>query len=386
MLESYLTPDGPGEAHVLVWGPRGIGKSMLSRKVIMELVDKWGIPLAEADCASAGFAAESVLRKIARSMADEVIKTTNDHNLSHEAQLLGRLAAATEVKARDIRTWSDQLKIGISATSKLLDSLGFEFGMARAAGRSKEVEESFKRTVDASFLRDLIADFASDCARARQKLLIFVDNLDQSGYPARREDYVNAVTEIARFLFTLKDVVVLITLREEFVPHDMQKGDTHGIYVSPMKAAELLEVASKRIALAGERQQRALKEVGIARIADVLSGWTGNPWGFLKWLAEIDQTRTFDLGIATSTMIRDALLQIFKPYYPSVTSEELMMLGRAFRGQPEKYLTPEHLREADVSDQLRGRAIGDSALIPDWLLNPRGYSLPPPLHFLAHSS
>src|SRR5262245_52604665 len=72
MLESFLAPDGPGAAHVLVWGPRGIGKSILSRWVIQQLADKLGVPVAEADCAGGASAPDSVLREIARSMADRV--------------------------------------------------------------------------------------------------------------------------------------------------------------------------------------------------------------------------------------------------------------------------------------------------------------------------
>jgi Cdc6-like AAA superfamily ATPase len=217
VLDSYLEPESRADARVLVRGQRGVGKSVIARKVVAEVSQKWSVLVAEADCAAIGVGPEAVLRALARTLADQAFEHALDEGVKRGAEMVGRIAVAGKVKARDVRTWSQQLKIGVSATSKLYDTLALEFGMTRAIGHSKEVEESFERNVDAAFLQELIALFLSDCARAEQKVLLFVDNLDQAANAERRED-VEQVVDLARFLFGLGDGVVLMTLRTEFAP------------------------------------------------------------------------------------------------------------------------------------------------------------------------
>ena len=112
-----------------------------------------------------GVGPEAVLRSLARSLADEAAAHSLDDGVRRGAELVSRIAAVTKVKARDVRSWSQQLKIAITATSRLYDKIAFEFGMTRITGRSKEVEESFERAVDAAFLQERIAWSNAPCRR-----------------------------------------------------------------------------------------------------------------------------------------------------------------------------------------------------------------------------
>jgi hypothetical protein len=381
VLDSYLEPDAPGNARVLIRGQRGVGKSMIARKVVYDVAHRWALLTAEADCAMIGVGPEPVLRALARTLADETVKNATDAYLRSEAQLLSALATATNVKAREVRTWTTQLKLGINATSKLYDTLAFEFGMTRAVGRSKEVEETTERKVDVPFLQELIQKFLSDCTQAGQKVVILVDNLDQAANPERKED-VGPVLDLARFLFGLRDGVVLMTLRTEFISRDLQKLHSHSLEVSPMSVDGLREVASARMDRAGPRQQGALIKVNFAGVVGVLSGWTGNAWGFLTWLQALDYAKV-DVSSADPAVLKGALRSAIHTLFPGVREDELSKVAFTFGDKPDGFLTREELIKEGLTEELIDRAVSYHALVPDWLLDAHGYYLPPQLHFLA---
>ncbi|MFO0590688.1 MAG: ATP-binding protein [Polyangiaceae bacterium] len=382
-LDSFLAPDAPDGAHILVRGQRGVGKSMLVRKAVDVVKDKWGMLVAEADCQVIAPGPESVLRTLARALADEAILTATNAQLRAAANLLSRIANATSVKVREIRTWTEQLKLGVATTFKFVDKMQFEFGQTRLTGKSKEMEETFERKVDAAFLQETISSFLTDCARVGQKVLVFVDNLDQAGYPEHKED-VERVTDIVRFLAGLADTVVLMTLRTEFVSRDLQKLCPRNFEVPPMPPEGLREVAEARMRLAGASQKTALERVGLARIAECLSGWTGNAWGFLLWLDYFDYQRKVDIINADAARLREALMPFVRQQFTGVR-DDLDMLGKAYDGSPQALRTPIELSERGVSAGLIERAQAYAALIPDWLVDMHGYYLPPHLHFLAHN-
>lgn len=382
LLDSFLEPGGPGEACVLLRGQRGVGKSMLARKALDIVKMRLGGIFAEVDCALTGIGLDPVLRSLARTLAEDAVQNSTNESVRNSAQLLARLVATTKIKAREVRSWSEQFKLSLSATSKFYDQLALEFGMVRAAGRSLEVEETFERDVDSSFLLTRIAGFASDCAAADEKLVLFVDNLDQAGYPERRED-VEKVTDLARHLFGLRGCVVLMTLRTEFVSRDLQKICSFNQEIPAMTGEGLFKVANARMTRAAPARRQALADAGFERVARTLSDWTGNAWGFLDWLQLLDYAPTgFDGDDPIA--VHAALMSAVRPRFPGLHENELRDVARAFVGEPHGYRTREQLLlECKLGQDLIDRAVSYHALVPDWLLEPRGFCLPPQLHFLA---
>lgn len=380
---------GPGaEGRILLHGARGLGKSMLARRALHTICERRrGLLYAEADCARLSTGPEAVLRQIARSLTAAVEqRPSSGRDVLHAAQILSRIAISTKVKAKEVRTWQQNLKIGVSATSKLLNTVAFEFGLARAAGKSREVEETFERNVDTTFLGELLADFLTDCRREDLEVLLFVDNLDQAAYAERQEE-VRQVMDLARLLLTLRHAVVVMTLRQEFVSRDLPKYESLTMALPGMDPAGLRMVAERRMDEASPQRQQALKEAGFETLIEYLSGWTDNPWGFLKSLAALDFERV-DLRGATAPQLRQALLDHAGKVFPRLRSEELASLGAAFRGAPAGFRARHELEAAGISDELRERAAGVYALIPDWILDPapQRYQLAPQLHFLAVSN
>jgi Cdc6-like AAA superfamily ATPase len=382
-LKSFLDEDGPGEGRVLVRGHRGVGKSMLMRKAIDQVVHELHVLRVEVDCAETVHGEDAVLRALCAALCDELLSNVSDPGLRAEAEMLRRLSDVTKIRAKDVKQWSTSLKFGLSYIYKLADKVQFEFGLTRAAGRSREVEETTERAVDATFLQKLVLALLEDCARVNEKIkvVVFIDNLDQAGYAEIEED-VRRVTDLARYFFTLKKCLVVATMRTEFVSADLNKLYSNNIAVSGMKPDELCEVVDKRMKAAGKRQQKALEESKFRDIAKTLARFTDNAWGFLTWLAALDYA-SFEAGPDDVEGLVDVLAPLMQQQHPGLREEEIERIARAFEGDPNGFLTADALARVGIEGDLRDHAIKYMALVPDWLLSPDRYMLSPRLHFLT---
>lgn len=387
-LKSFLEEDGPGEGRVLVRGHRGVGKSMLMRKAIDHVVHALHVLRVEVDCAAVVHGEEAVLRELCRALSEELLTNVNDAGLRAQAEVLRRLSGLTRVKVKEVKQWSTSLKLGLSYNYKMTDALQFEFGLTRVAGRSREVEESSERTIDAPFLREFIHLLVEDCVQSSEKikLIVFVDNLDQAGH-AEIEGDVRRVTDLARYLFTLRKCLVVATIRTEFTSTDFNKLYSENIAVPGMLAEELCEVAEKRMSMAGQRRQKALQDADFRTLAKTLARCTDNAWGFLCWLAALDYA-SFESKVDDMEGLIDVLGPLMTQQHSGLREDELERIARAFEADPNGFLTNEDLVRAGIELDFRERALKYAALVPDWWLNPDRYMLSPRLHFLArkHSS
>lgn len=380
MLRSILEPGAPGHARVLVRGQRGVGKSMLSRAAIRTVVEELGPLYVVVDGARTGHGPESFLRQLARELAHEAIRNALDAAVKDFAQLLARFSNATKVHTKQVRSWTSTFTAALKLTDKLADVLGVEFGIGGSGSKSQVAEETSERVVDAMLLSALIQAFLTDSMSRGQHTLLLIDNLDQVGYAEIEED-VRRVNDLARYLLGLRSCVVVANLRTEFVSADLRKLQSFTFEVPGMKPEELMEVLAARAKLRGPDTLQHLKEGGLLEIAERLSTWTNNAWGFLVWMAFLDYERIE--RPVTDEQIYALMKSYTARYHTGVVWEELETLGRLFSGDFASFRTAEELEKAGVSAEMRDRSVKYSALVPDWLLSPDRYMLAPGLHFLA---
>ena len=384
ILESFLEPGAPGEGRVLVRGHRGVGKSILTRAALQRVIDTMGPLTVTVDAARTGHGTDAFLRRLAADLSREAIENVTDGTLVTCAELLRRFSESTKVTVRETQQWARSLQLGVSTKYHFLDKVQFEFGLTRAATRSRTVEDSYERTVDENFLRELIQEFLSDCREAGQYTVLFLDNLDQVGYGEIEED-VKRVTNLARHLFSLRNAVIVANLRSEFVSADLRKLYSHEVLVEGMRAEELMLVAQARMKKASERSREAMKSAGFLDIARQLTRWTNNAWGFLNWLMFLDY-QPIEFSPDDEQAMRRALMRFAEQRYAGLRSGEIERIGNVFKGDPTRFLTAAELDTHGVTQELLERAVRYGALIPDWLLSPDRYMLAPGLHFLAPRS
>src|SRR6185437_8292542 len=116
--------------------------------------------------------------------------------------------------------------------------------------------------------------------------------------------------------------VVVANLRTEFVSADLRKLYANEIVVPGLAPEELVRVAGARMGSANEARQRALKDGGFYRLAERLSSWTTNAWGYLCWLADLDY-ETIDFSPDDDAALRKALLGLADKHYAGLRREEI---------------------------------------------------------------
>lgn len=384
-LRSLMDPDVIGESSLFVVGSRGVGKSILTRKALHEVIRERGPLYIAIDCAKLPHGTEPMLRELARKLAYEAIENVSENKapLRTSAELLLRLASKTQVKVKEVRTWSSELRLGFNAKSKFTDALQLDFGMTRQIGKTRQVEESFERTIDSDYLRRLIEDFVTDCAEADERVILFIDNLDQVRAP-EKADEITKVTDLARYLIGLRRCLLIATLRSEFIGQDLLKLQAQRIDVPGMQPDELQLVARRRMGLTSPAKQGALRDAGFPDLFERLSTWTQNPWGFLTWLSLFDTTpQPYDAQRSDSLV--QVLVQRARTQYSALTENELRRVAAAYRDRPNEDATQSQLAGEGVDAGLLGRAVQHGLLHPDWLLDPQRYALAPFLHFLSIS-
>ena len=382
-LRSVLEPGARGEARILVRGHRGVGKSILTRKAIGDAVASVGGLYVIVDGAKTGHGPDAMLKRIARDLGREATQNSNDPGVQKGAELLQRFSETTKVAVKDVRQWSRSLQLGASIRSKLIESVQIDFGITGALSRTRTVEESYERVVDADFLKDKVQDFLTDCRHAGDRVVLFVDNLDQVGYAELGED-VRRVNDIAKAI-GFDDCVVVANLRTEFYSTDLRKLYATEVDVPGLSPEELVRIAKTRMATVSPERQLALREAGFDALCEKLSSWTTNAWGYLCWLADLDYER-IDFSPDDDDKLRDALLRISEKHFAGLRREELLRVAAAFKNGPTEFLTALELDFHGLTKEVLERAIRYGAIIPDLLLSPDRYVLSPALHFLcAHA-
>jgi hypothetical protein len=382
VLRGFLEPGAPGQGRILVRGHRGVGKSMLTRRAIDSVRATHGPLTVIVDGARAGHGPEAFLRQLAKDLAQETLENVTKPVLGQAAELLLRFAGATDISVKQVQEWTQSVKLGLTIQHKFVDLIGFEFGLARAAGKSRKLEESFQRKVDAELLRELIQALVHDCHEEEQRVVLLVDNLDQVGYAEIEED-VRRVTDLARYLFGLEGCLLIASMRSEFVSADVRKLSSLPIEVNALDSRELMEIFDQRVARRGPEARTVLEEAGLVTIARILSTWTGNAWAFLSWLGYLDFQR-IDFDPEDQDALRKSLRRFAAQNHTGVRAEELDELVKPYRMHQSGggFLTRAELSAHGVSDELIERATRYGVLVPDWLLSPDRYQLAPTLCFL----
>jgi hypothetical protein len=280
-----------------------------------------------------------------------------------------------------VRTWSSSLRLGGEYKCQLLSRVQFEFGIQNSIARTRELEETYERNIDTTFLQEILREFICDCKESRERVVLLIDNLDRVGYPELIED-AKRVTDLARYVFSLRKCIVISTIRTEFVSADLHRLASIVIEIPGMLPEELKTVASKRIRLASQEYQQALHDAGFEELIHVLTKWTNNPWSLLVWLESLDYS-PLDANSSDPQSVQRALTSLIQPHFSVLKVTELLQIARPYSQVPAGFLTEPELKLSGFSDDLFKRAVRCRALVPDFLLGPERYFLSPWLYFLT---
>lgn len=380
VLASLVDPQGPGQGHVLVRGDRGVGKSLLSRKAIDEVINELG-PLFVAIDGAKLYGEDALVRRLARELSAQVKLNATNSALIETAELLRQLCDKQKVTTQEVRSWSGSLSANIKLGGKLSEFLGVEFGIGGSLARPGSQSETTERLVDAAFLQDMIQALLSACAECELHTILLIDNLDQVG-GGEREDDLRLVTAIAKRFLAFESCVIVLNIRSEFVSPELARHQTLTVEVPGMGAAELMIVFDARVAAGGERARDRVARGKLRALAEKLAARTDNAWAFLTWLAFLDYQ---PLPEPLTDADLDRLMQRYVGgANTNMTWAELQRIALAFQRADERFIDrDELLRAPAVSIQLIERAVAYRVLVQEWVARDERYALSPNLHFLA---
>ncbi len=284
-LSLYLDSPGAKGRRFMVYGDRGVGKSIAVRAAIQELQarrdDFFPVCVRGDRCLTT----KQLLSSMADELASQVRKLfPGEEDLHVETSYLKSIIGAERLTRGEFRKTGAELEVSIKASFGLLSfithTLGITGAISRAIGEEREEEETTEIPVDDFFRLELLSAMLPGIARKTGKEpLIFVDNLDQLAEATREPQIVH---DHLRALFRLDQVPVVITVRSEFA-RDIQKESRTPLRLEGLPPEQLQAILEKRLEVDCP-QASALREAGVLEVGRELTRRTDNPWVFLRWL------------------------------------------------------------------------------------------------------
>ncbi len=281
-LNLFLNDRGGKHRRLMVYGERGVGKSITVRAVIHQLQaqreDFFPVIVRGERCNN--------VKELLRALAEELARQANelfprDKDLLKEISYLRQLISADEITRSNFFKIGCELESSIQEDFGLLGFIKLTLGIRGAIEEEEVREETSKITIDDHFRLQLLESMLKAIGKRRDKEpLVFVDNLDQLGEAF--ED-PKIVCQLLRTLISLDTIAIVTTVRSEFVSMDISRECRSAICLKELEPNQLMEILNRRLQI-DCRESEKLKKAGILNLGQELTRKTGNPLAFLRWL------------------------------------------------------------------------------------------------------
>lgn len=326
--------DSQGRAMALI-GDRGVGKSIVMRKVIEDLRE-----LHQATTLFAIVNCETVRdqRGVYRIIAHQILQQLGrrgdiDSATLAAAALLEEIAKFHDVEQRTLAehavSYAGALKF---VGTKLLRMLGIAFGINLA--QSKQARDSLEgsKRIDGLSLREsLIALFEDLRSVHKLDIVIVLDNLDELDHQAitSEDERRQLLSEIDGMLgLALAPIGLVVTVRTYF-GGALNRRITNNRRLGRLAADDHQQIMSRRLARQSERVQSELSDPASLACMRQLSELAPTPLALLSWfsyLCENDMHRSDDVKQA----LRGILIDKFSYVDPALIER----VARLFADKP----------------------------------------------------
>jgi archaellum biogenesis ATPase FlaH len=270
---------------VLVKGDSGVGKSILSRKVVaeleMELTPKLMVWSVDGGRLSG---VRGLLNRLTDVVREEIDKLGR-HDLAKLAAIVAQAADYGKVTSSDVSSISKELSSMGKIAGGILGMFTGESAFGWKKTTTKGGTETFEIPITEEYLAKLISRLLEAVKDSGYQVLIFLDNLDRIGRMDSQED-ANTIAELVKQLLELPDCVLLINLRSQFTHHTTDRRELIHRVIKGLKPEALLEILRQRLSateLTAEEKNQ-LSSIQLDEVANRFSRLTDNPLAFLRWL------------------------------------------------------------------------------------------------------
>lgn len=378
ILRQFINDPEAQTGGVLVKGDSGVGKSILSRKAVTELVQEFPrLVVLEVDGGRLS-GVRGLLNKLCERIRGEVDKLGNP-SLQEQAEELARIADYDRITSSDAREYSAKTSASGKVGGGIWGLLKAEVAAEIEATRNKTMTEGYEIRITDDFLRKLLCALLQDVRDVGHPVLVFLDNLDRIGRMDAQED-ANSIAELVKELLDFPSCVLLLNLRTQFAHHTVDRRELHHFAVDGLGPEALRQILQTRIqnaALTDEVRQR-LESCCVSTVADELSARTDNPLAFLRWM-DFFLLRTDNDATQLDFHLEQFLKHNFTGLPPAWIQEAVGAFRRAHNAEREDFLA------SDLIEEVRGELERGGAIIPNNLLlapEQRRYRLHHDLDFL----
>lgn len=389
-LDSYLkAPDKSQGRCVAVLGERGIGKSILVRKVLDDLreIHTATTLFLQVDCRHCR-TQRKVYQAIAMAAVDQLAGRSGvDPALVATARLLEAIASMDTVKQTALyeRITAFKAAVKLGGKKSLLELLGksYEINLERSVKSGESLDAAIH--FDSLRLRDAVIAFFHDLRdhqadpNKRLDVIVVLDNLEELDHEAIAEERHrhDLLVEIDALLgLSLAPIGLVLTVRTYFAA-GLMRAIHSSLLLEPMCAADHVALLDARLA----RESAAMRELfGRAEhraCIERLASSAQTPLALLRWFNFLAQYELHaDPDIATN------LRGLARAQYATVPMRVLEQVVAAF-GTGEYPIHEDVLLAACTNQQpIFKQLLRYQIVLPVDFWNPVDFTLSPELHFL----
>jgi GTPase SAR1 family protein len=327
------------EARILVSGERGVGKSILTRRVLAEFEQKHPHQVITVTIDSRSLPYRAVLSELARALTSKVQPEAQDHRrellpLLDYVQLLATYNQIQRTQLDTIQTkYQAQAGLGAEAIVKLTGSLSWEQTRAVGTGTQATV------TVTDNLLHSAIDALLGELAKSPWLVVIFYDDLDQALAGTAGDE----ILSVFRRVLDLRPCIALVHVRTECCVENLAREMTENVEIAGLKKNALVELLRRRLQRAPSEVRAYLGQEENWRVLNHLASLTDNALVYLRWVNGL--LRTHDATPASGWATDEALQAIVVTAAP-VQGFDRRVLSRvvaAVDAQPTRWFTREAL-------------------------------------------
>jgi Cdc6-like AAA superfamily ATPase len=368
MIATAIRAKGIEGIRLLGTGDRGVGKSILFRKVLEELHQESEFIYVAIDGRECRDEVD-MLKKLCKTICGALReKFRDDDRVLAEAAYIEDVVEKSKITRKNATSILNGIKVMGGVEVGIVTFLKTKMGITSEIAEREEVSDQYEFDVNASFLLDLL-NSVIETVTEKQKILFFIDNLDQI-YDKER------ISEFLRLLLAMKKPVVVTTVRTEALSNELRRDFRRIVPVKELGEDALIKILEKRLEVCDEEDRESINKEQLFKVADALKTLTGNPLTFLTWIEFLCNNTELNIETTLEDLRRYAVTH-FYDFRP----EELEKISRFFLKQGNTYKEKKEILESDFSEGLFDRLYERGVLVASDIYNPRHYRLAPEFAF-----
>ncbi len=385
-LQQYLGNNDPenGRAYC-VSGGKGVGKSILTRRVLDELrqVHSATTVFIEVDCRRCQ-SRRTVVARIAQGLLKELNSLKVKPELLSTAHILATIANFDSAKLKIVHQHIVQHRRAarLAGERSLLNflALNFDISFDRTEKQQKALEGDVR--FDAHRLLGALIELFHDVRRQGLHIVVYLDNIDELDHAAyRSEERREAVrTESEGLLELYAAPIALVLNMRTYYTDVLPRAISKVRVLEPLAGDDMLELLRLRMREEPAEINEALANPECRDALAKLAGLAKTPLAFLTWFEFLCEQ-----GAPHSDSMTEGLGRFARTHFAALPSGVLRSVAAAFPTYDSMISREQLLAACNGNEAVFSQVQQHQVVLPVDFWNPIEFMLDPLLHFMLPS-